>query len=346
VAGVVDTPIPDFRRWTLLTKLKILLPPLLCVSVLLTVYDLMLRMPGRTFAGPLPPLSPHERTLRDELKADLDHLAGTIGERNLAHPARLALAADWIEERFRAAHWEPKRQAYDVDGSTCANIEVERSGTSLGDEIVLVGAHYDTPTGSPGANDDGSGVVAVLCLARELTERRFHRTIRFVEFVNEEAPYFGTSRMGSGVHAQRSAANGERIVAMLSLETMGYFSDESGSQTYPFPVNLFYPDRGNFVAFVGNVDSRELVRSSISAFRQAVSFPSEGGALPERTPGVGWSDHSAFWNAGYRAIMITDTAPFRYPYYHTREDTPDKVDVDRLTRVVAGLAHVVERLAD
>ena len=150
--------------------------------------------------------------------------------------------------------------------------------------------------------------------------------------------------MGSTVYARKAAADNDRIVAMLSLETMGYFSDERGSQKYPFPMSVIDPDRGNFIAFVGNVDSRQLVRAAVGAFRETTSFPSEGAALPEHTTGVGWSDHKPFWDAGYPALMVTDTAPFRYRHYHTDKDTDDKVDLEHLTRVVSGLVRVVERL--
>jgi Zn-dependent M28 family amino/carboxypeptidase len=174
--------------------------------------------------------------------------------------------------------------------------------------------------------------------------RSIDRTLRFVEFVNEEPPHFQTSHMGSRVYANRAFSRQEKIVAMLSLETIGYFSDQPGSQKYPFPMNLIYPDRGNFIAFVGNVDSRDLVRTLVGAFRRTTPFPSDGAALPEYTTGVGWSDHEPFWNQGYPAVMVTDTALFRYPHYHRPSDTPDKIDFDRLARVTLGLGRVVEQL--
>ena len=151
--------------------------------------------------------------------------------------------------------------------------------------------------------------------------------------------------MGSLVHAKASKARGDDIQAMLSLETIGYYSDEPGSQQYPFPLRWFYPDTANFIGFVGNLGSRKLVRSALGAFRRHASFPAEGAAVPERVPGVGWSDHWSFWQAGYRAIMVTDTAFYRYAHYHTEEDTPDKVDYERTARVVTGLTSVIAYLA-
>ena len=151
--------------------------------------------------------------------------------------------------------------------------------------------------------------------------------------------------MGSNLYAARAQAQGKRIEAMLSLETMGYFTDQPGSQGYPFPFSLFYPDTGNFIGFVGNLSSRRLVRRAIGAFRVSTAFPSEGVAAPSGMEGVHWSDHWSFWEAGYPAIMVTDTAPFRYPHYHTATDTPEQLDYTGLARVTGGLAEVVEVLA-
>jgi hypothetical protein len=133
---------------------------------------------------------------------------------------------------------------------------------------------------------------------------------------------------------------------MLSLETIGFFSDVAGSQHYPFPFGLLYPRTGNFIAFVGNIASRALVRRSIAAFRQHTAFPSEGVAAPGWMTGIGWSDHWAFWQEGYPAVMVTDTALFRYAPYHTHADTPVQINYERMARVVAGLARVITALAD
>jgi hypothetical protein len=132
---------------------------------------------------------------------------------------------------------------------------------------------------------------------------------------------------------------------MISLETMGYYSDAAGSQHYPFPFSLFYPNTANFIGFIGNISSRSLVRQAISIFRRHTAFPSEGAALPGWIPGTNWSDHWAFWKEGYPAFMVTDTALFRYKYYHTEEDTPDKLDCDRMARVVSGITRVVTEFA-
>ncbi len=133
---------------------------------------------------------------------------------------------------------------------------------------------------------------------------------------------------------------------MLSLETMGYYADELGTQQYPLNfLDLVYPTKGNFISFIGNLSSGKLVRQAIGSFRHSTQFPSQGVAMPSKIPGVGWSDHWSFWQMGYPALMVTDTAPFRYSHYHTMDDTPDQIDYERLARVVAGLEGVVDSLA-
>jgi Zn-dependent M28 family amino/carboxypeptidase len=151
--------------------------------------------------------------------------------------------------------------------------------------------------------------------------------------------------MGSRQYARRSRQRGEKIVAMFSIETIGWYSDEPGSQRYPFPLGFFYPSRGNFLAFVSNLGSRALLHEAITAFRRHAEFPSEGVAAPAFIPGVDWSDHASFWREGYPALMITDTAPYRYPWYHTAQDTPDKVDYVRLARVVLSMQLTFSELA-
>lgn len=341
-----EEPLPPFRRLTRATKLQ--LGALLAV---LTVgpalgYGVILSMPGKSYRGALPAATPELVALRDREGTDLRHLAGDIGERNTLHPQALAAAAGWIEAELRGAGYAPERQRFEVDGVDCANIEAEHRGAAAPDEIVVIGAHYDSARGTPGANDDGTGVVALLALARSMAEKTTRRTVRFVAFVNEEPPYFATPRMGSAMYAARSAERREKITAMLSLEMLGGYDDREHSQHYPFPLGMFFPDRGDFIAFVGNVDSRALVRSAVGTFRAKTPFPAEGAALPSGTTAADWSDHRSFWAHGHPALMVTDTAIFRYGHYHRRSDTPDKVDLDRLARVTVGLGHVIAALAE
>jgi len=238
-----------------------------------------------------------------------------------------------------------REQTFVVEGKAVKNLEAELPGQSCPHEIILFGAHYDSVVGSPGANDNATGVAAVLALARFAKQYRFARTLRFVTFANEEPPYFQTPHMGSQVYAREAAQRGERIAAMVSLETIGYYSDLSGSQSYPFPFGFFYPKTGNFIGFVGNLASRDLVRRIVASFRKHTSFPSEGVVAPKIVPGISWSDQWSFWQRGYPGAMITDTAFYRYGQYHSLRDTPEIIDYERVARVVAGLEHVLGELA-
>jgi Zn-dependent M28 family amino/carboxypeptidase len=260
-------------------------------------------------------------------------------------PQALADAAAYVERVLLDLGYRAERQRFTARGEAVANVQAELPGAAHVAQVVLVGAHYDTVRGSPGANDNGSGVAALLELARLLRAAPLARTVRFVAFANEESPFFMTRAMGSHVAARACRAAGEPVVAMLSLETIGCYLDRPRSQHYPGPFALAYPTVGNFIAFVGNLRSRALVQRCVATFRRTTPFPSEGAALPAYIPGVFWSDHWAFWHAGYRAAMVTDTAPFRYREYHTARDTPDRLDYERMARVVLGLAEVVRDLA-
>ena len=312
------------------------------VAVFALLWWFGVRVPGKN-ASSAAPLSADEIKLRDELRADVQTLAGDIGERNVLHYARLSQAADFIENSFSSAGLKPRRDIYELNGNAYCNIEVEIPGRRP--EIVLIGAHYDSVIGAPGANDNGSGVAAVLALARRFAGKSAEQTLRFVAFVNEEPPFFQTPQMGSFVYASRCKERGDRIVAMISLETIGCFSDAPHSQTYPAPgLGIFYPKVGNFIGLVGNVHSRSLLRRAIATFRAQEKLPSEGASLPAFIPGVSWSDQWSFWKQGYPAIMVTDTAPFRYPYYHRSTDTADKLDYDRFALVVSGMEAVIADL--
>ncbi len=303
----------------------------------------MVAVPGKSYSGPLPPLNDEQTVLRDNLRRHVVAVASR--EHNLWQPAALEAAARYIEDALAGFGYTPSAQRFTTDGVAVRNIEVEVAGGARAGEIVIVGAHYDSVQGATGANDNGSGVAAVLELARLARTTKPARTLRFVLFVNEEPPFFKSGEMGSRVYARRARQRGENIVAMFSIETIGYYSDEPGSQHYPPPIGLFYPATGNFIAFVSNLGSRGLLHEVVASFRRHAQFPSEGLAAPAFIPGVDWSDHWSFWQEGYPALMVTDTAPYRYPYYHTAADTPDKVDYDRLARVVSGLRATLLDLA-
>lgn len=311
--------------------------------VIAIVLFLAMKMPGRSFAGRAAALDATQNALRDALRRDVSHLAGTIGERNVVAEKSYAQAADYIEQSLRAAGYATERQTYVVEGVTCANVIAERRGTS--DEIVVIGAHYDTVDGCPGADDNTSGVAGMLALARAFAKSEPRRTLRFVAFANEEPPYFQTEDMGSYRYAQRCHERHEKVVAMLSLETIGYYRDEPHSQQYPAGLDHVYPTTANFIAFSSNLASRGLLHDCLDAFRAQATIPSEGGALPEIVPGVAWSDQWSFWRFDYPAVMVTDTAPYRNPNYHQTTDTPDTLDYERFARVVDGLRYVVGSLS-
>ena len=279
------------------------------------------------------------------LRAHVQTLAGEIGERNVFRPSALRAAADYIAAEWQAQEYRVTAQTYEVHGVACANLEVARRGTRTPEEIIVVGAHYDSVIGSPGANDNGSGVAALLAMSRSFARDEPDRTIRFVAFVNEEPPFFSTRRMGSDVYARAAHARGDDIRLMLSLETIGCYREEAGSQRYPPGLGRFYPDRGNFIAFVANLRSRHRLREAVEAFRAHSAVPLEALSTFWLMPGVAWSDHLSFWRQGYRALMVTDTAFYRYPHYHTPEDTPDKLAYDPLARVTEGLCGTVAALA-
>jgi len=278
------------------------------------------------------------------LRAHIEMLAVTLGERNLWRYASLRKAADYISSTFESLGLRPEHQTYDVSRLPVDNTVAELAG-GRSNEILVVGAHYDTVNNCPGANDNGTGVAAMLELARRFAGHPQARTVRFVAFANEEPPFFQTSQMGSLVYARAARAREDRIIGMLSLETMGYYSDEPDSQHYPPPLDTWHPNTGNFIAFVSNLQSEPLLSQAHGAFRTGTAFPIEVAAAPETLAGIGWSDHWSFWETGYPALMVTDTAPFRYPWYHHPDDTIDKIDFNRMAEVVDGLEHVVRTIA-
>lgn len=305
-----------------------------------------LGMPGTSYDATPPPLSAAEQELRGRLRAHVETLATRIGERNWPHYDGLERSRQYIARQLREAGYEPRFHSFEHKGETFHNVEAVLGSAGSQAESIVVGAHYDSVEGSPGANDNASGVAALLELARMLHGRSPALAVRFVAFVNEEPPYFNTGEgMGSIEYVRELTRRSESVRAMLSLETVGLYSNEPGSQRYPPLVGSFYPERGNFIAFVGDLGALALVRQSVASFRRVATLPSEGAALPSFVPGVSWSDHRSFSAAGIPALMVTDTAPFRDPHYHLVSDTPDRLDYDSMARLVVGLATVVEDLA-
>ena len=285
-------------------------------------------------------------TTAEHVKNHVHRLAEEIGERNVFHPEALHAAEKYIKQTWQEQGYEVITQEYTLQGVRSANLEVNKIGTGKPNEIILIGAHYDSVIGSPGANDNGSGVAALLEISRQLQPVELQRTVRLVAFVNEEPPFFFTSQQGSRVYTKAVRQRGDNIRLMISLETVGYYSDEPHSQHYPPIFNFFYPDTANFIAFVSNFHSRKAMHRLARAFRSSTDFPLEHVATLSLIPGVGWSDHLSFWLHGYRALMVTDTAFYRYPYYHSFQDTAEKLDYSRLAKLSNGLTKAIVLLAN
>lgn len=277
------------------------------------------------------------KELKPLLKEHIAVLADEIGPRNVFVPHKLNAAAEYIRGFWEELGYQVSTQTFDVQNIQCRNLAIEIPGKSNPEEIILTGAHYDTVSWAPGANDNGSAVAALLELSRLFRKESPGRTLRFVAFANEEPPLFKTGSMGSLVYAKECRKKRENIIAMVCLETIGYYRDEPGTQKYPVPFSFFYPDRGNFIAVVGNLRSKPLVKTFSRHFMEQSDVPVECVATFGFFTGIDWSDHWSFWTCGFPAIMITDTALFRYPYYHSSEDTPDKVGHHTLARVTHGL---------
>ena len=283
--------------------------------------------------------------LAARLESHVRMLAEDIGERNIYHPDALAEASTYIENIWQEQGYRVTPQTYEVEGIPCSNLEVTHAGITHPEQILLIGAHYDSVSGSPGANDNGSGVAALLEIARLLKGVETECTVRFVAFVNEESPFFFREQMGSMVYAREARKRDDDIRLMISLEMLGSYSERPRSQRYPPLFRFFYPERANFIAFVSNLRSRRALHRFSAAFRRHSQFPAEHVATFSWIPGVAWSDHLAFWRQGYRALMVTDTAFYRYSHYHAATDLPDELDYISMAAVTEGVAHAVASLA-
>ncbi len=283
--------------------------------------------------------------LESRLQRHVEILAGEIGERHVGRPKALHAAEAFISGELASFGYEVARQTYFADGVASSNLEVTVPGDSRATEIVLVGAHYDTVPGSPGADDNASGVAGLIEIARSLRDTRPACAVKLVAFVNEEPPFFYFGEMGSRVYARAARRRGDDIRVMLSLEMLGCYSDAAGSQAYPPLLGFFYPNAGNFIAFVSNLRSRRALCDVVGAFKAASAFPAEKLASPGIVPGVSWSDQLSFWREGYPGVMVTDTAFYRYAHYHRTTDTSEKLRYPQMARVVDGLAKAVLALA-
>jgi len=328
-------------------------------------------LPGESFSGvPTKDL----QQLEDALEAHVQMLAGEIGERSLYKPEGIRATERYITEQFASFGLDPQIQDYTVEAeliqqaterlrrhygtwlheqlpaypselgdAALRNIWVEITGTLKPERVLVVGAHFDTVGNSPGANDNGSGIAGLLELARALSSVRPQVTVILVALSAEELPFGGVEgETGSSVFLDDLLERNRNPFGMVSLETMGFYSDEEGSQKYPSPLDRYYPSQGNFVAFVSDSTSREFVRVFGGLFRQHAEIASQGATLPASlVPDVLRSDHETYILRGIPGMMVTDTADFRDSDYHKSTDTVDKVNIENLARVVQGLIGAV-----
>lgn len=280
--------------------------------------------------------------VRERLEASVRTLAETIGPRSYRDDAHLSAAADFVTRSFEAAGYTVAFQPYEVKGRIYRNLIVERRGEEEPDRILVVGAHYDTVQGTPGADDNASGVAVLLELARLHAETRFRKTMRFVAFTLEEPPFFRSRQMGSRVYARSLKARGEQVEGMLCLEMVGYYSQEKNSQSFPlFWLRWRYPTTGNFITVVSNSASEPLQTRVRDALKAHATLPVETFTGPWWIPGVDFSDHRSFWKEGYPAVMLTDTAFYRNPHYHRDTDRPKTLDYGSMTELAQGLFHTL-----
>ncbi|MBL7198431.1 MAG: M28 family peptidase [Candidatus Omnitrophica bacterium] len=285
-----------------------------------------------------------ELSLKDRLKKHVVELSDTIGERNYWFYQNLNKAAKYIESEFKEFGYEVELHSYTLDNKEFSNIIAVKKGKSKPDEIIIVGAHYDSVVGSPGADDNASAVAGLLELACLFSKQEVDKTIKFIAFVNEEPPHFQSGSMGSRIYAKRAKKNKDNIVAMIALEMIGYYDKKEKTQDYPLFLGLFYPDTANFISFVSNFGSASLLNKLKKAFKEHSNFPLETITAPSIVPGIDWSDHSSFWKYGYKAIMVTDTSFYRYPHYHCQTDTYEKLDYESMAEVVRGLYYAIGEL--
>ncbi|MBI4422890.1 MAG: M20/M25/M40 family metallo-hydrolase [Elusimicrobia bacterium] len=275
-------------------------------------------------------------------------LARDIGERSAYQPDAQEKAKDYVLGAFRDAgfaaavfDYRAERPSDFARSAPFRNLEATLPGTGRALPEWIVGAHYDTAPGTPGADDNASGVAALLEAARLLRARRPARGIRFVAFGTEEPPAFGSRDMGSYRYARDLKGRGVAVHGMVNLEMLGYFNPRPSSQLFPPFLSLFYPDRADFIGLVSNVSSAPFMGRIGASWRRASKTRVEMTILPSAFSALALSDQLNFWHAGYRAVVVSDTSFFRYPHYHQAEDTPEKLDYERLAQTVEALVEVL-----
>jgi Zn-dependent M28 family amino/carboxypeptidase len=313
---------------------------LLFIVFLFFSYWYMMKCEGNWKGEPLEKQMKAELSkMKKGMELDIEYLQ-KLGPRNSENDTsykQLRQSEEWIREKWESQGYTVKKQTFSYKGKEYSNLEIEIKGRIAPSEIIIVSAQYDTLPDSPGANNNGSGLAILFQLSQLLRKHNPERTLRLLNFVNEEDPFFGTEMMGSYQYAKSCRQRVEDIRVMLSLDALGVYKDEPGSQRLPFPFSIFYPDRGNFLAFIGNLQSRKYMVEVSKGFKKGSSFPIKVGVAPEWAKGAAWSDHSSFWKFGYPGIMVTDTGGFRSPYHTTKEDTMEKLNFEAMSRIVIGM---------
>jgi hypothetical protein len=312
----------------------------LFVAFLFFSYWYMIKCQGNWYGEPLEKQMKSDLTeIKKSLESDIDYIQrlGPRNSENDMNHKQLRQCEEWIRQRWESQGYVVKKHTFSFNGKVYSNLEIEIQGRIAPSEIIIVSAQYDSLPDSPGANNNGSGMAILFQLSRLLKKHTPDRTLRLLNFVNEEDPFFGTEMMGSYQYAKRAYQRQEDIKVMLSLDALGIYTDRPGSQNLPFPFSLFYPRRGNFLAFIGDFSSRKYMVETTRGFKKGSSFPIEAGVVPEWVEGAGWSDHLSFWKFGYPGIMVTDTGGFRSPSHTTKEDTMEKLNFEAMSRIVLGM---------
>jgi len=308
---------------------KIMLYCLAAAVLLIVALCLYMTQPLIWIANVFPPISVDPARLEIHVRA----LSESFGPRDESHPENLDRCAAYIRREFESAHARVSEQPFTVDGKTYRNV-IAHFGPET-KEVVVVGAHYDTDGPFPGADDNASGVAGLLEIARLLGAAQLPVRVELVAYTLEELPFFRSEQMGSAMHAKALKREGAVVRVMFSLEMIGYFSDAPDSQQFPFSaLSLFYPSEGNFISVIGKMGAGTLVRKIKRAMAEATSLPVYSINAPRLIPGVDFSDHLSYWQEGYPAVMITDTAFYRNANYHTMWDTAERLDYRRMSQVV------------
>ena len=323
-------PVPPKRkpRRFLRSALRVLI----ALVVIITAFGIWVTQPVWVRRGPSVPAAEPAR-----LRTHVRMLTETFFPRSSDDPANLARCADYIGAQFAAAGAQVSTQHF-IAGVQAFDNVIARFGPATG-ACVVAGAHYDSFSRLPAADDNASGVAGVLELARLLGRGPPPSTaIELVAYCTEEPPYFATPGMGSYQHAKMLKHAGVEVKAMLSIEMIGCFRDTTWSQVYPMPIlYAIYPARGNFISVVGDVSQRGLIRQVKRGMQRATDLPVWSASMPRQVPGIDLSDHRNYWAFGYPAVMVTDTSQYRNFNYHKRTDTWDKLDYARMAKVVDGV---------